>query len=99
MNIRQLCIASGTLLLLAILTGWPYSFYILLRWFISISAIIVAYGFYKSKISAWALIFGGVAFLFNPIAPMYLSKGNWILIDFISAFLFFLAGYSIKRQK
>lgn len=98
MNIKWLCIASGVLLLLAIPSGWPYDFYILLRWVISISSIIVAYGFYKSKLTAWTFIFGAVAFLFNPIMPIYLNKSSWILIDFVSAGLFFLAGYSTKKR-
>ncbi len=98
MNIKWLCIASGILLLLAIPTGWPYDFYILLRWVISISSIVVAWGFYKSKLTAWTLVFGAIAFLFNPVAPIYLNKASWTLIDFVSAILFFLAGYSVKRR-
>ena len=97
MNIKWLCLISGGLLLLAIPTGWPYGFYILLRWAIFISSIVVAYGFYKSKITAWTFIFGAVAFLFNPIAPIYLSKQTWVTLDFIGAVFFFLAAYSNKR--
>jgi len=97
MNIKWLSIISGVLLLLAILPGWPSSFYILLRWAIFISSIIVAYGFYKSKITAWIFIFGAVAFLFNPIAPMYLGKSTWVIFDFIGAILFFVAGFSKKK--
>ena len=92
---KWLCIISGLLLLLAIPSGWPYDFYILLRWVIFISSIIVAWGFHKSKFTAWAFVFGSVAFLFNPIIPIHLSKSIWVLIDFISVTLFFLAGYSI----
>lgn len=99
MNIKWLCIASGILLLLAIPTGWPYDFYILLRWLIFISSIIVAYGFYKSKVTAWAFIFGAVALLFNPIAPIYLNKQSWVPIDFVTAILFFLAAYSTKKER
>lgn len=98
MNLKKLCIGSGILLLLAIPTGWPYDFYILLRWVIFIISIIVAYGFYNSKLSAWAFIFGGIAFLFNPIAPIYLNKQTWVVLDFIGATLFFLAAYSDKKS-
>lgn len=99
MNIKWLCIASGIILLLAIPPGWPYGFYQLLRWAIFVSSVMVAWGFYKSHITAWAFIFGAVALLFNPIAPIYLSKSTWITFDFIGAILFFLAGYSNKRSK
>lgn len=99
MNIKSLCIISGVLLLLAIPTWWPSGFYTLLRWTIFISSIIVAYGFYKSKIMAWTFIFGAVAFLFNPIAPMYLGKSTWVIFDFIVAVLFFIGGYSSQGKK
>lgn len=99
MNIKWLCMANGVFLLLAIPSGWPYDFYILLRWFICISSLIVANGFYKSKLNGWMMVFGGVAFLFNPIIPIHLAKSSWVLIDFVSAILFFLAGYTIKEEE
>lgn len=99
MNIKWLCLGSGILLILAIPTGWPYDFYIFLRWVISISSGLVAFGFYKSSFRAWAFVFGAVTFLFNPIAPVYLSKSTWVVIDFIGAILFFLTAYSIKGRK
>ena len=97
MNIKWFCIASGVFLLLAIPLGWSYDFYILLRWFIFISSLIVAHGFYNSNLSGWMMVFGGVAFLFNPIIPIHLAKSSWVLIDFVSAILFFLAGYTVKE--
>ena len=98
MNIKWLCIASGILLLLGIPYGWPYSYYIFLRWFIFVAAIITAIGFGKSKLTGWAIVFGALAFLFNPIIPVYLNKSSWVLIDFVSAILFFLAAYSVKKE-
>lgn len=99
MNIRWLCLISGGLLLLGILTVWPYSYYIFLRWIIFISSAIVAYNFYTSKFQAWALIFGATAFLFNPVFPIYLDKSTWVIFDFVAATLFFLAAYSNKASK
>jgi len=96
MNIRWLCIISGILLLLAIPTGWPYGFYQFLRWTIFISSILIAYDFYKSRLSIWTFVFGATAVLFNPIAPIYLSKETWIILDFIGAILFFTAAYLKK---
>jgi hypothetical protein len=79
--------------------GWPYSYYILLRWIISIVSIFIAYGFYKSKLTGWALVFGAVAILFNPIAPIYLAKSTWVIFDFVGACLFFVAGFSVRKSK
>jgi len=99
MNIKWLCLISGILLLLGIPAGWPYSYYVLLRWIILISSAIVAFGFFNSKLQAWALIFGAVAILFNPLIPIYMSKQTWIIFDFIGACLFFIAGFSFKQNK
>ncbi|MBP8961035.1 hypothetical protein KBG31_02310 [Patescibacteria group bacterium] len=99
MSTRPLCIISGILLLLAIPSGWwPYGYYIFLRWVIFVSSIINALGFHKSKLTAWAFIFGAIAFLFNPFFPIYLNKSSWVAIDFITATLFFLSAYSIRQK-
>lgn len=97
MNLKWLCIASGIILLLAIIPTWPYGYYILLRWAIFTSSILVAVGFYNSKLTGWSLIFGGIAFLFNPIFPIYLSRQMWTPIDLLSAVLFFIAAYSKRK--
>lgn len=99
MNIKWLCLASGILFLLGIPTGWPYSYYILLRWAILVSSAAVSYGFYNSKLQGWALVFVAVAILFNPIVPFYLSKSTWVIMDFIGACLFFVAGFSTRKNK
>ena len=98
MNIKIVCIIAGVLLLIAIPTGLPYDFYILLRWIICGISIFTSYGFYKSKLSGWSVTFGAIAFLFNPLFPVHLEKSSWVSIDFISAILFFIAGYSSKKD-
>ena len=98
MKMKNICISSGLLLLLAIPSFWPYGFYIFLRWAICFVSILVAYGFYKSKLNGWAMVFGAIAILFNPIFPVYLNKASWVLIDIISAILFFIAAYSNKKN-
>jgi len=34
---------------------------------------------------------GGIAILFNPILPTYLTKGIWVFIDLVVALVFFAA--------
>lgn len=99
MNIKVLCIISAVLLLLAIPTGWPYDYYILLRWFICFSSLVVSHGFYKSKLQGWSLVFGLNAILFNPVFPIKLQKNTWVLIDLLAAFLFFISAYSTRKKK
>lgn len=98
MNMKNICIGSGLLLLLAVPSFWPYGYFTFLRWVICIVSFYVAYGFYKSKLSGWALVFSILALTFNPIVPVYLGKTSWIPIDLIGAVLFFVAAYSIKKK-
>lgn len=99
MNIKWLSIASGVLLLLGIPAGWPYGYYTFLRWVVCGVAIYNTVGFSKSKLTGWALVFGGLAFLFNPLFPVYMNKSSWVGIDLVSAIVFFLAAHSIKNKK
>lgn len=99
MKIRRLCLISGVLLILAIPTGWPYIYYEFLRSAIFVSSIIIADTFHKSKLISWTFVFGAIAFLFNPIIPIYLSKSSWIPIDFLSAILFFYAAHVVGENK
>jgi hypothetical protein len=100
MNIKQVSIIAGVLLILAIPSGfWPYGYYVLLRWIITGSALLLAYSFYESRITHWALVFSGVAFLFNPILPIYLDKQTWVIIDLIIAITFFVSSGAIENTK
>jgi hypothetical protein len=91
-----LSIISAALLFLAIPTGlWPYSYYILLRWLICVSAILHASFFNSTKNKYWPWIFSGIAALFNPFIPFYLNKSSWVLLDFIAAIMFL---FSMKRE-
>jgi len=79
------------LLLLAPLP-WPYSYYIFLRWFVLLSAL-VHVGFSVSRRCPLALlVFVPIGLLFNPIEPIYLSKVVWAIIDFFAA-MFVVIGY------
>lgn len=99
MDLKSQCIIAAILLVLAIPPGWPYGFYQFLRLTIFITAAIVAWGFYNSKLTPWAWVFGSVAFLFNPLIPIHLDKSSWVPIDFMAAMLFFLAAYSVKKGR
>lgn len=94
MNIKIISIISIILLLIGIPTGWAYGYYIFLRWAIFISSVIITYKFYEQKRITWVFIFAVLAILFNPIAPIYLEKSTWILIDFISSVLFYIVGFT-----
>lgn len=99
LDIKKLSMFSGILLFLAIPEGLPYYYYILLRLLILISASLVAYTTYRFKKLQWAIIFGAIAILFNPILPIYLDKQIWIPIDFAVGTLFFLTPRYVFNEK
>lgn len=98
MNPKLICVVCGILLLLGIPTGWPYVYYVLLRWIICGASIYVAFSFYRANLTGWTWIFAAIALLFNPVLPFYFTKGVWVPLDFISAALFFISGFSTKEK-
>ncbi len=70
---------------------WPYGYYIFLRWITCIASILVAFQAFEKNINWAKVVFIIVAILFNPLAPIYLSRNTWIPIDIITAILFIFA--------
>ena len=91
-----LCRIAGVVLLLAIPPLWPYSYYQLLRWFVLIAAGYTAYLAFKTDHISKGWLMVATAVLFNPIAPIYLSKGTWSLADLVAAIIFFASANFLK---
>lgn len=98
MNRKYILYVTACLLFFAIFS-LPYGYYQLLRLIVCGVAVWTSWSFYKSKLTTWAIIFLFVAILFNPLEPVYLTKGAWVPLDFITACLFVLAAKSIKGGK
>jgi hypothetical protein len=81
--IRVIC---GIMLLLAIF-DFNYSYYQLLRVVVFIVSIICLKYFYELDRVAWCWFYAILAILFNPFAPIYLSKEVWHLINVFSAII------------
>lgn len=69
----------------------PYGYYTFLRWAVTVAAIVVAATSWKSPSQWVAWPFVAIAILFNPIAPVYMSRQSWRPIDIISAIAFALS--------
>jgi len=82
------------LLLLAIPSIWPYSYYQVLRWVVTATAAYVAYKAFQEGRTGWTWVLSAVAIVFNPIAPIFLDKSTWVLLDLLVAGVFgsFLLG-------
>lgn len=91
-------IISIGMLLIAIPTGlWGYGYYVLLRWVVTGTALFVLWAAYELKETKWIWIMGLIALLFNPIAPIYLDKNTWVIIDFIVAGIFLISIFKTKK--
>jgi len=89
---------AAAILLIVALGHHPYGYYTFLRWAVTIAAIIVAVVAWKSN-SPWVTwAFVGIAILFTPIAPVYMSRHSWRPIDIICA-IAFLASLKIETRR
>jgi hypothetical protein len=79
-------------LLLFAPASWPYSYYIFLRWFVFLSMLLhIGASISRHRLLA-LVVFVSIGLLFNPIEPIYLSKGVWVFIDLFAA-MFVVIGH------
>ena len=95
MNKQWYLFAAG-IFLLGALGAWPYAYYQLLRWVVCGVGAYTAYLGFKTDNTGLGWIMVAVAVLFNPIAPIYLSKGTWSLADLVTAIIFFASADFLK---
>jgi hypothetical protein len=86
------------IMLFGALAQWPYGYFILLRWVVSIGAIIVVIYAFDKNIDWAKVVFIFIVILFNPIAPIYLTREIWIPIDIVIG-IFFIIGIRIIYLK
>ena len=87
---RFLPLIPALLLFGSLINGWPYAYFQILRWVVCVSSGIVAWGSLKNNSTFIAALFGCVAILFNPTAPIYLSRSAWLPIDIAVGVMFLL---------
>ena len=86
------------IVMLVVATGsYPYSFYQILRWVVCATAAYDAYALYMSKRNFLLWPFVGIAVLFNPVAPIYMSRATWQVFDLLAAFIF-LASFFLRKK-
>ena len=90
-------IISALILIIAI---FPFDifYYKFLRVFVFIGALVLMGQ--SSKTPFVFLTFALIAYLFNPISPIYLfQKSIWIPVDIICGLLFLINSFHIKKKK
>ena len=90
-------VAAAVLLFIG-LGHHPYGYYTFLRWAVTIAAIVVAVVAWKSSAQWVTWPFVGIAILFNPIAPIYMTRQHWRPIDIVCA-IAFLASLKIETRR
>lgn len=84
-------IASVTaLLLLFALAPLPYGYYTFLRIFASIAFFYLTLHEYKRGGKKMVLLFLALTILFQPLLPIFLTKGIWMVIDVLVAIFLFI---------
>jgi hypothetical protein len=91
-------------LLIAILP-LPYAFYPVLRVLVCGSALYFLFQMHSNQIlktDGWIILFVGMAILYNPIFPVYLPKTMWVVINLVTAYIFYknlqLAGHQASNS-
>ncbi len=79
-------IIAALLLILALLPN-PYGFYVLVRVVVFGVCGYEAYRRARANLTARAWLFGTIAFVYNPILPLYLTREIWMPVDLFTAIL------------
>jgi hypothetical protein len=74
-------IIAIVMLLWAIIPTNPYGYYILLRWICCATFAYLAYIAYQMKRTQWAWVLGVIAFIYNPIFRIHLTREIWTVIN------------------
>ena len=95
---RAITLICAGLMLLA-LAPLPIGYYTFLRIATTFGALVVIASRWESKgFDVWAVLFGLLVILFNPIIPIYLGdRSLWAPINIIGAILFAVASLFLLR--
>ena len=90
---------APAVLLIAALLPWPYGYYGLLRLAVFMVSAWIAYEQWRfdDAVSGWVVAFGGVALLYNPFLPVYLTREIWSILNIATAVLFLMHFQAVKR--
>ncbi|MBA7582492.1 hypothetical protein ES708_24422 [subsurface metagenome] len=87
-NFIKYFIILSILMLFGAVAEWPYGYYTILRWITCITSILVVIQAFEKNIDWAKVVFIVIAILFNPLAPIYLSRSTWIPLDIVTAIIF-----------
>lgn len=76
--------------------GWPYGFFTLLRLVVFGTTAYISWLAYKSGQQAWTWVFCFIALVFNPLIPIHLNRGLWMIIDLLIGVFLIISIFAFK---
>jgi len=92
-------IIAALFLFTALIDGWPYGFFTLLRFVVFGASAYVAWMAYEMKKEKWVWIFGFLAVLFNPFIVIHLNRELWSIIDLIVGIFMIVSVFVLKLER
>jgi len=90
---------ADVFLFMALINGWPYGFFTLLRFVVFAISAYVAWMSYEAKKEKWVWIFGFLAVLFNPFIVIHLNREIWSFIDLIVGIFMIVSVFVLKLER
>lgn len=88
MKLRTVAAVVGAFLALIAITNLPYGYYTFARIAITAISVILIVFSVRAGVGGWLFGLIPVAILWNPIIPVYLSRGAWLPLDLLATAFF-----------
>ena len=92
-------IIAALFLFTALIDGWPYGFFTLLRFVVFASTAYIAWMTYEAQKEKWVWIFGFLAVLFNLFIVIHLNRDMWSVIDLIVGVFMIVSIFVLKLER
>lgn len=90
-------VVPAALLIIAVFP-LQYGYYQFLRLVVCGTAAFAATGASASERTAWLVVFGGIALLYNPFMPIHLTREIWIGVNAATALLYLVGLRSLASR-
>jgi hypothetical protein len=94
---KYLYFILATLMLLC-LAPMPYGYYTFIRFVAMVAFGVMAYMYYQKEEKAWAVTFGALAVLFQPLVKIALGRTMWNVVDVAVAVLLVICFFREKAR-
>jgi hypothetical protein len=99
-TLAQGSLAVGVAALFLAIAGMPFGYYALLRVFICILSIYLGWEIWSANsASAFIFLFVGLAVVYNPVFPLRLGRGVWLLANIITIGIYLYVIWRIRNHK